>query len=93
MPQTKTGAQKAMETLKNKFATEQQYHEWRQSIGAKGGTMGDPTNKGFASDRTRASEAGKIGGKASRRTAIKKVETEAKHQEKIQKAWKEQKGL
>jgi general stress protein YciG len=93
MPQTKTGAQKAMQTLRSKFATEQEYHEWRRSIGAKGGSMGDPTNKGFASNRELAREAGRKGGKASRRTAIKQVEAETKHQDKLKESWRERVGL
>lgn len=43
------------------------YKEFRKHIGRLGGKAGDPTNKGFASNRERARLAGSIGGRASRR--------------------------
>lgn len=59
------------------------------------GRMGGHKSRGggFAYDRELAREAGRKGGKASRRTAIKQVEAEAKQTEEQHKNWKASKGL
>lgn len=86
MPGTRVGGLKTVETNKKRYG---------EDFYVKIGTMGGAKSRGggFASNRELAREAGRKGGKASRRTAIKQVEAEAKHQEQLQKAWKEQKGL
>lgn len=62
-----------------------------RKIGAMGGAKS--RGGGFAYDRALAREAGKLGGKASRRTAIKQVEAEAIATEKEHAQWKQLKKL
>lgn len=61
MAGTKAGGQKAALTNKNRYGK-----DFYAKIGAKGGKLG--TTGGFAADRDRAREAGRLGGKISRRS-------------------------
>jgi len=88
MPGTKIGGQRATRTIVKRYG--KKFLSYR---GKKGGSVITDKPKGFAYDRALASRAGKLGGKASRRTAIKQVEAEAKHTEKLHKTWKERIGL
>ena len=64
MAQTKEGAKKAVFSIKERHG-----EDFYKIIGAKGGVKGAEHGviKGFALDRQRAIEAGKIGGKISKR--------------------------
>jgi len=86
MAGTRQGGVKAAETNK-KIHGEDFYHK----IGTLGGLKS--RGGGFAADRNRAREAGRKGGLASRRTAVKQVEAETKHQDKLKESWRERVGL
>lgn len=86
MPATKEGGIKAAKTNKERYG-----EDFYVKIGAKGGAKS--RGGGFASNRELAREAGRIGGKASRKTAIKQVEAEAKQTEKEHTLWKRLKNL
>ena len=65
--QTKSGAIKALATLKAKFPSEEAYLSWRAEIGAKGGSVLG-VKKGFVlMTPERRREVGRIGGLISKR--------------------------
>lgn len=86
MTGVRAGGLKAAKTNKLRHGS-----DFYRKIGAMGGAKS--RGGGFAYDRALASRAGKLGGKASRRTAIKQVEAEAKDTAKQHKSWKERLGL
>lgn len=86
MPGTKTGGVNAAKTNKQRYGD-----DFYQKIGAMGGAKS--RGGGFANDPELAREAGRKGGKASRRTAIKQVEAEAIATEKEHAQWKQLKKL
>lgn len=86
MPGTRVGGLKTVETNKKRYGDDF-YHK----IGKLGGAKS--RGGGFAYDREKAREAGRKGGKASRRTAIKQVEAEAIATEKEHAQWKQLKKL
>ena len=74
MAGTKAGAMKAKETNLKRYGK-----DFYKTIGKRGGENGHGM-KGFALDKERASRAGRIGGKKSKRTPAKKsvdIKTEA----------------
>lgn len=86
MPGTVIGGKHAAKTNKKRHGS-----DFYQKIGKLGGAKS--RGGGFAYDRALAREAGKLGGKASRRTAIKQVEAEAIATEKEHAQWKQLKKL
>lgn len=60
--QTKIGAAKAVQTIKDRHG-----EDFFKNIGASGGSAPTTKPKGFAANRERAVAAGKIGGTISRR--------------------------
>lgn len=86
MPGTKIGGINAAKTNKKKYGS-----DFYRKIGVLGGLKSK--GGGFAANPELAREAGRKGGKASRRTAIKQVEAEAQQTEKQHKSWKASKGL
>lgn len=86
MSGVRAGGLKAAKTNKQRYGS-----DFYQKIGAMGGAKS--RGGGFAYDRALAREAGKLGGKASRRTAIKQVEAEAIATEKEHAQWKQLKKL
>lgn len=86
MPGTVSGGKLAEKTNKKRYG-----EDFYQKIGKLGGAKS--RGGGFAYDREKAREAGRIGGKASRKTAIKQVESEAKQTEKEHSLWKRLKKL
>lgn len=86
MPGTVIGGKHAAKTNKKRHGS-----DFYQKIGKLGGAKS--RGGGFASNRELAREAGRRGGSASRRTAIKQVEAEAKQTEEQHKNWKASKGL
>jgi len=86
MSGVRAGGLKAAKTNKQRYGS-----DFYQKIGAMGGAKS--RGGGFASSHELAVRAGKLGGKASRRTAIKQVEAEAKHTEQIHKTWRDRLGL
>lgn len=92
MPGTRVGGLKTAEV--NKKKDPDFYHK----IGKLGGAKS--RGGGFAYDRELAREAGRKGGKASKRKAVQRgrnvieqVALEAKHQNKLHKTWKDRLGL
>lgn len=86
MPGTVIGGKHAAKTNKKRHGS-----DFYQKIGKLGGAKS--RGGGFASNRELAREAGRRGGSASRRTAIKKVETEARDTESQHRGWKARRGL
>lgn len=81
MPGTRIGGKKCAETNKERYGDD---------FYIKIGTMGGKKSRGggFAYDRQKASEAGRKGGRASRRTAVDKVKTEARDTEAQHRGWR-----
>ena len=86
MSGTRAGGLKAAATNKSRYKA-----DFYQKIGAMGGAKS--RGGGFADNPKLAREAGRKGGKASRRTAIKQVEAEAIATEKEHAQWKQLKKL
>lgn len=86
MPGNRQTGLKAAKTNKKLYG-----NDFYRKIGVMGGKKS--RGGGFAYDPKLASEAGKKGGRASRRTAIKQVEAETKHQKKVHETWRERLGL
>lgn len=86
MTGVRAGGLKAAKTNKLRHGS-----DFYRKIGAMGGAKS--RGGGFAYDRALAREAGRRGGKASRRTAIKQVEAEAIATEKEHAQWKQLKKL
>ena len=76
MAGTKEGGKKASITIKEIHG-----EDFYKRIGSKGGKSGDPSKRGFASNPELAREAGRKGGKKSRRGKSKKNSEETRVQE------------
>ena len=76
MAGTKEGGKKASITIKEKHG-----EDFYKRIGSKGGKSGDHSKRGFASNPELAREAGRKGGKKSRRGKSKKNSEETRVQE------------
>lgn len=76
MAGTKAGGKKASITNKEKHG-----EDFYKRIGSKGGKSGDHSKSGFASNPELAREAGRKGGKKSRRGKSKKNSEETRVQE------------
>ena len=86
MSGVRAGGLKAAKTNKERHGA-----DFYVKIGRAGGLKS--RGGGFASSHERAVRAGRKGGKASRKTAIKQVEAEAKQTEKEHSLWKRLKNL
>ncbi len=93
MPGTRVGGLKTVQTNKERYG-----EDFYKKIGTLGGAKS--RGGGFAYNRELAREAGRKGGKASKRKAVERgrniieqVALETKHQEKLHKSWKERIGL
>ena len=76
MAGTKEGGRKASIVIKEKHG-----EDFYKRIGSKGGKSGDHSKSGFASNPELAREAGRKGGKKSRRGKSKKNSEETRVQE------------
>jgi general stress protein YciG len=86
MSGTRAGGLKAAATNKSRYKA-----DFYQKIGAMGGAKS--RGGGFAQNRELAREAGRLGGKVSRRGAIDQLKAQEMQKEKEEALWRERKGL
>lgn len=86
MPGTQSGGKKTAQINKERHG-----EDFYVKIGALGGAKS--RNGGFAQNRELAREAGRIGGRRSRRGAIDQLKAQEMRKEIEHQEWKEQNGL
>ena len=86
MPGTKIGGKKAVQTTKERHGD-----DFYTKIGVLGGAKS--RGGGFAHDRELAREAGRKGGKRSRRGAVDQYKAQERLKDKEAKQWREENGL